>query len=129
MKILITAPYNEQGQSELSARFGEIIYKPWKPHGRAYRAEELIQLLEESQADALITEHDEVTAQVIERFPNLKFIGVCRGTASNVSLETAKALGIPVLNTPARNAQAVAEMFIANVITFKIGRASCRERV
>src|SRR5690606_40745003 len=90
MKILITAPYNEQGRSELSARFGEIIYKPWKPQGRAYRAEELIQLLEETQADALITEHDEVTAQVIERFPHLKFIGVCRGTASNVSLETAK---------------------------------------
>ena len=118
MKILITAPYNDQGQAALSARFGEIIYKPWKPQGRAYRAEELIQLLEETQADALITEHDEVTAQVIERFPHLKFIGVCRGTASNVSLETAKALGIPVLNTPARNAQAVAEMFIANVITF-----------
>ncbi len=118
MKILITAPFNEQGRAELEARFGEIIYKSWKPQGRAYRAEELIQLLEESQADALITEHDEVTAQVIERFPNLKFIGVCRGTASNVSLDTAKALGIPVLNTPARNAQAVAEMFIANVITF-----------
>ncbi|HLT08271.1 MAG TPA: NAD(P)-dependent oxidoreductase [Cyclobacteriaceae bacterium] len=118
MKILITAPYNEQGRKELSQHFGTIVYKPWKPHGRAYRAEELVQLLKETEAEALITEHDEVNASVIDHFPHLKFIGVCRGTASNVAVERAHALGIPVLNTPARNAQAVAEMFIANVITF-----------
>lgn len=117
MKILITAPYHDMGRAELAERFGEIIYKPWKPHGRAYVENELIELLQSSQADALITEHDEVSAKVIESFPNLQFIGVCRGTASNVAVATAKALGIPVLNTPARNAQAVAEMFIANVIT------------
>lgn len=117
MKILITAPYHDKGRAELAERFGEIIYKPWKPHGRAYVENELIELLQNSQADALITEHDEVSAKVIESFPNLQFIGVCRGTASNVAVATAKALGIPVLNTPARNAQAVAEMFIANVIT------------
>lgn len=117
MKILITAPYHDKGRAELAERFGEIIYKPWKPHGRAYVENELIELLQSSQADALITEHDEVSAKVIESFPNLQFIGVCRGTASNVAVATAKALGIPVLNTPARNAQAVAEMFIANVIT------------
>lgn len=117
MKILITAPYHDKGRAELAERFGEIIYKPWKPHGRAYVENELIELLQTTQADALITEHDEVSAKVIESFPNLQFIGVCRGTASNVAVATAKALGIPVLNTPARNAQAVAEMFIANVIT------------
>lgn len=117
MKILITAPYHDKGRAELAERFGEIIYKPWKPHGRAYVENELIELLQSTQADALITEHDEVSAKVIESFPNLQFIGVCRGTASNVAVATAKALGIPVLNTPARNAQAVAEMFIANVIT------------
>src|SRR5690606_13557807 len=33
------------------------------------------------------------------------------------NLQVANELGIPVFNTPARNAQAVAEMFIANVIT------------
>ena len=117
MKILITAPYNEQGRAELKERFGEVVYRPWKPHGRAYLENELIALLWETQADALITEHDDVTSKVIESFPKLQFIGVCRGTASNVALTTAKELGIPVFNTPARNAQAVAEMFIANVIT------------
>lgn len=116
MRILITAPYNDQGQRVLEESFGEIIYKPWKPHGRAYNEQELVELLGDTKAEALITEHDQVTARVIEAFPDLRFIGVCRGTPSNVSLETAAEKGIPVFHTPARNAQAVAEMFIANVI-------------
>lgn len=117
MRILITAPYNEVARKALAETFGEIIYRPWKPHGRAYNELELISLLKETQAEALITEHDQVTKAVIELNPNLQFIGVCRGTPSNVSLETASEKGIPVFFTPARNAQAVAEMFIANVIT------------
>lgn len=126
MKILITAPYLEQAQQVLAERFGEIIYRPWKPHGRAYNPEELVALLAETRAEALITEHDQVTAGVINQFPDLAFIGVCRGTPSNVDLAAATAKGIPVFHTPARNAQAVAELFLANVITFlRHTRASC----
>ena len=119
MKILITAPYNEEAQKVLAGIFGEIIYRPWKPHGRAYNEKELMGLLDETGANALITEHDQVTEKVIEANPDLKFIGVCRGTPSNVSLETAAQKGIPVLYTPGRNAQAVAEMFVANVINLQ----------
>ncbi|WP_257666170.1 2-hydroxyacid dehydrogenase [Parapedobacter tibetensis] len=118
MRILVTAPYHETGRQELKQLFGQVIYKPWKSHGRAYNQNELIALLDESKADALITEHDEVTEEVIGHCPNLQFIGVCRGTPSNVALQAATKNGIPVFNTPARNAQAVAELFIANVITF-----------
>src|SRR5690606_37112251 len=118
MRILVTAPYHEKGRAELAELFGEIVYKPWKEHGRGYEPQELIDLLADSKADALITEHDEVTATVIRTFPKLEFIGVCRGTPSNVDVEEATRQGIPVFNTPARNAQAVAEMFIANIITF-----------
>jgi D-3-phosphoglycerate dehydrogenase len=118
MKILVTAPYNDNGLITLQKHFGEVIYRPWKPNGRAYYADELTALLKATAANALITEHDHVTADVINDYPHLQFIGVCRGTPSNVSVETATKHGIPVFYTPARNAQAVAEMFIANVITF-----------
>lgn len=118
MRILVTAPYHEKGREELAQLFGDVVYKPWKAHGRGYRPDELIDLLRESQAEALITEHDEVTADVIHAHPVLKFIGVCRGTPSNVAIDVATQEGIPVFNTPARNAQAVAELFIANIITF-----------
>lgn len=116
MRILITAPYHEEGLKELEQQFGEIIYKSWKPNGRAYNEAELLELLASSKAEALITEHDLVTAAVIQANPHLQFIGVCRGTPSNVAVSTATELGIPVFFTPARNAQAVAEMFISNVI-------------
>ncbi|ACT94344.1 2-hydroxyacid dehydrogenase [Dyadobacter fermentans] len=117
MKILITAPYHDKAQQVLKEHFGEVIYKPWKLQERAYNEAELSALLRETGADALITEHDHVTPAVITAFPGLQFIGVCRGTPSNVAVATATSLGIPVFNTPARNAQAVAEMFIANLIT------------
>ena len=117
MKIVITAPYHQQAQDQLTDLFGEVLYRPWKLQGRGYTDQELIQLLRETQADALITEHDTVTEAVIDAFPQLRFIGVCRGTPSNVAVAAATEKGIPVFNTPARNAQAVAEMFIANLIT------------
>lgn len=116
MRILITAPYHEKARQELQKWFGEIIYLPWKLQGRAYNEEELIKLLDNTEAEALITEHDEVTSRVIEAYPKLQFIGVCRGTPSNVAVNIATEKGIPVFNTPARNAQAVAEMFIANLV-------------
>jgi D-3-phosphoglycerate dehydrogenase / 2-oxoglutarate reductase len=116
MRILITAPYNEKGLKELETQFGEVVYRSWKPNGRAYNETELLELLADSKADALITEHDHVTATVIAANPQLQFIGVCRGTPSNVAVATATEMGIPVFFTPARNAQAVVEMFISNVI-------------
>ncbi len=116
MRILVTAPYNEQGLEELRENFGDVICLTWKENGRAYNEEELSALLKEHNAEALITEHDQVTERVIKENLGLNFIGVCRGTPSNVSLETAAIYDIPVFYTPARNAQAVAEMFVANVI-------------
>ena len=116
MTILVTAPYNEKERGILEEALGTIVYRPWKPNGRAFNAEEVMGLLTESNADAYITEHDKVTRAVIEQYPSLQFIGVCRGTPSNVDIEAASAHQIPVFYTPARNAQAVAEMFLSNVI-------------
>ncbi len=70
MRILITAPYHQQGIQEIDQLFGESVYRPWKPNGRAWNEAELIQLLTDSRADALITEHDHVTADVIKAFPS-----------------------------------------------------------
>ena len=118
MKILVTAPYHENGLIDLKNSLGEVIYRPWKQNGRAYNEDELLSMLYETEAEALISEHDHITEKVISANAHLQFIGVCRGTPSNVALSTATRHGIPVFYTPARNAQAVAEMFIANTITF-----------
>lgn len=118
MKVLVTAPYNQELLKELEETFGEVIYRSWKVHGSRFNENELSSLIEENEVDALITEVDEVTDNVIEKFPKLKFIGVCRANPVNVAVEVATKNKIPVFNTPARNAQAVAELFIGNVISF-----------
>lgn len=118
MNILVTAPYNEAGLLELQALFGETIYRSWKAKGRAYNEAELIALLKESGAEGFITELDQVTEQVFLEVPDLKFVGVCRGMPSNVDVKAATNQDIPVFFTPARNAQAVAELFIGNLLTF-----------
>ncbi|MDR6552010.1 2-hydroxyacid dehydrogenase [Paenibacillus qinlingensis] len=116
MNILVTAPYTEE-QLKVVEQFGKVHFRPWKSNGRAFHANELIELLQETNADALITEHDHVDASVIEAV-DLKFIGVCRGTPSNVDVASATRKGIPVFNTPARNAQAVAELVAGSLIVF-----------
>lgn len=117
MKILVTAPYNRDCLNELEDIFGEVVYLSWKEKGRGFNEEELLQLLKDNSIDGLITEVDDVSENVIENHP-LKFIGVCRANPVNVNVDAATKLNIPILNTPARNAQAVAELFIGNVITF-----------
>lgn len=118
MTVLVTAPYNEEGRKELEELFGSVIYHSWKEQGRAYREDELIQLLKESHAIGLITELDQVTDNVFASVSGLSFVGVCRGMPSNVDVAAASKRGIPIFYTPGRNAQAVAEMFIGNVISF-----------
>jgi D-3-phosphoglycerate dehydrogenase len=118
MNVLVTAPYNDEGLVSLKELFGDCTYRCWKENGRAYNEAELIALLKESKAEGLIAELDKVTENVFAEVPELKFVGVCRGMPSNVDVEAATKRGIPVFYTPARNAQAVAELFIGNLITF-----------
>ncbi len=118
MNVLITAPYNEAGQEELKELFGSVTYRSWKENGKAFTETELIALLKETKAEGLIAELDQVTERVFAEVPDLKFVGVCRGMPSNVNVSEATKRGIPIFFTPARNAQAVAEMFVGNLITF-----------
>lgn len=118
MKILITSPYNQNCIKELEEKFAEVIYKPWKDNGRGFNENELLSMLERYQVNGLITEVDDVSEKVINGYSKLSFIGVCRANPINVDIIAATAKNIPVFNTPARNAQSVAELFIGNVITF-----------
>ncbi|SPU04333.1 2-hydroxyacid dehydrogenase [Bacillus subtilis] len=79
MTVLVTAPYNEEGRKELENLFGSVAYQSWKEQGRAYREDELIQLLKATNATGLITELDQVTDSVFASVPELSFVGVCRG--------------------------------------------------
>jgi D-3-phosphoglycerate dehydrogenase len=80
-----------------------------------------------SDADVLVTHVGPVSASVLEACPQLKVIGCCRGGPSNVNVAAATARGIPVVNAPARNAQAVVEFTLGLILAEYrgIGRAHC----
>ncbi len=118
MKILITAPFHESGLQRLQeVENCEVLYESWRETAKIYfDDEELIAKLNENQVDILITEADEVDAWVIEK-TNLKLIASTRGTPVNVDEEAAAEKKIPVIHTPHRNADAVADLTVAMMLT------------
>ena len=67
--------------------------------------------------EVLLVTFAPVTAKVIEAAKDLRVIGCARGGPVNVNIEAATTKGIPVLNTPGRNAEAVAEYTFGLILT------------
>jgi D-3-phosphoglycerate dehydrogenase len=67
-------------------------------------------------ADILIVHGAAVPGFVIKQADKLKLIGCLRGGPLNIDINTAKESNIQVINTPGKNAQAVAEFTIGLII-------------
>ena len=75
------------------------------------------ELLQDAEdADILIVQFAPVNRAVLERLPNVKYIGVLRGGTENVNQQAAQARGIEVFNTPGRNARSVAEFTVGLIL-------------
>ncbi len=112
-RALITAEFDPAGV----ARLGELGYAVqeagWGQSRRALSGQELIALM--PGASLLIVEVERVSTEVITAAPELEVIATCRAGPVNVDVAAATARGIPVLSTPARNADSVAD-FAAGVM-------------
>jgi D-3-phosphoglycerate dehydrogenase len=91
----------------------DVVYDPWIDQSplRIYSAEQLAERIGAEAADVIVVESDSVRGPVFDL--GLRAIASTRGDPNNVDVAAATAAGIPVLNTPARNADAVAEMAVA----------------
>lgn len=118
MKLLIRAPFTNEKIEELKEFFSEIIYEPWTQNGERYYENEMIEALNFHQPDVLITELDKVTKKVVTNYKRLKLIGDCRAVPANIDIEACSQNGIPVICTPGRNAQAVAEMLVGLLLSY-----------
>jgi len=109
---LVTAPLRGEGFEKLR-RLADVVYDPWIDHTplRIYSAEQLAERISAEGADVVVVESDSVGGPVFDL--GLRAIASTRGDPNNVDIAGATAAGIPVLNTPARNADAVAEMTLA----------------
>ena len=75
------------------------------------------QLVEEiGGAEILIVHRAPVTVEVMESGSNLRLIGCARGGPVNVDVVAATGRGIPVINAPGRNADAVADFTIGLIL-------------
>lgn len=118
MKIYVRAPYSEPCLKELEEMFDQVVYEPWNITGERYYEDEMLENLLRVQPDALITELDRVTEKVLNGYGRLRFIGDCRGTPANLQVDACTKAGVPILCTPGRNTQAVAEMVVGLILTF-----------
>ncbi len=119
MKAYVRAPYSESCLDELRTMFDEVVYEPWTETGERYYEDEMLENLLVQKPDVLITELDRVTEKVLAGYDGLKAIGDCRGTPANIDVAACTAHGIPVICTPGRNNQAVAEMVVAGILAFE----------
>ena len=67
-------------------------------------------------AQLLVNHLAPVTAGLLERCPELELIAVSRGGPVNIDMAAARARGIAVVNTPGRNASAVAEFTVGMIL-------------
>lgn len=108
----MTAPLRGPGFAKLR-ELADVVYDPWIEQSplRIYSAEQLADRIAAEGADVVVVESDSVAGPVFER--GLRVIASTRGDPNNVDVAAATAAGVPVLNTPGRNADAVAEMTVA----------------
>jgi D-3-phosphoglycerate dehydrogenase len=91
----------------------EIEYDPFIDHVpiKLHNPEELAERVASFGATVLVVEADPVRGPVLDQ--PLSIIASTRGDPVNIDIPGATAKGIPVLRTPGRNADAVAELTIA----------------
>lgn len=82
-------------------------------------------------AEILVTHLAPMSADMLENLPSLKLIAVSRGGPVNIDMQAARARGVTVVNTPGRNASAVAEFTIGAILTetrlIRVGHEALRQ--
>lgn len=113
-RVLVTASTDEEAIRELS-ELCDVDYEPWRDTMKIYDGgHELVDALQ--GYSVFVTEMDVVDLDAIKGLPDLRAIISCRGNPVNVDVEAATAFGVPVLYTPGRNADAVADLTVAFMI-------------
>jgi D-3-phosphoglycerate dehydrogenase len=99
------------GLDKLSG-LARVVYDPWTDQQplRIYDGPGLAKRLIAEEADIVVVEADFIDATVFE-LP-LVAVAATRGDPNNVDVKAATAAGVPVIRTPGRNADAVAELTI-----------------
>lgn len=115
MKALVTAELTDDGQRRLEALGYDVVRAGWGTTRQALDADAYLAAAAGSRL--LVTEIEVVDAAVLDALPDLRLVATARGGPVNVDLAACAARGIPVVFTPARNADSVADFTIGLLLS------------
>jgi D-3-phosphoglycerate dehydrogenase len=114
-KALVVAPFSPEGL-ELLRRYMPVTYENWKETNKLYTdSRELAERIQRDRFNILICEGDNVDEELISQC-DLKIIACCRANPINIDVDAATKKKIPVIFTPARNADSVADLALGLMI-------------
>ncbi len=104
------APFSAPAIAELQAAGIDVVHEDWLETGTIQDPEELGGRLSRDGVGAVVVEGDFLFAETFDLAPELGFAGICRAAVNQIDVEAATERGVVVVNTPGRNAPAVAEL-------------------
>ena len=114
LRALITCEVTIEFLASLKERNIQYELCGWGQNGMTLSDSELV--AKAQNCEIVIVEIEELNRKVLESLPNLKFVGVSRGTPVNVDLGFCGQQKIPVVHTPGRNADSVADYCLAMML-------------
>lgn len=118
-RCLVLAPFDAAQLERLRAEM-EVGYDSWLDTRELADPDDLADRINDNGISALVIEADFVFRETFEACPGLRFVGICRAATNHVDVEAATEHGVAVVNTPGRNARAVAEHALA--LMFSLAR-------
>ena len=119
-RALILAPFSAGPLCRLRQSL-HVTYESWLDTRRIYDPDELASRVRQETIKILIIEADFVFEDLFSQTDSLEFVGTCRNDTGHVDIEAATLHGIVVVNTPSRNAWAVAEHCLGLMLTLAKG--------
>jgi D-3-phosphoglycerate dehydrogenase len=110
-RVLVLAPLSASALKQLKS-FADVVYENCWETGKIQDPEELGRRLAAESFDAVVVESDFLFDETFAASTRLRFAGICRAALNQIDVQAAIDRGVVVVNTPGRNANAVAEMTI-----------------
>lgn len=116
MHALVLAPFDERQLARLRAEM-EVTYESWLDTRTLTDPDDLAERIRADDVSILVVEADFVFEETFQNCPGLKFVGICRTATTHVDIQAAADHSVLVVNTPGRNARAVAEHAFALILS------------